>query len=189
MKNRDTFQNEILADAAEEEADWFEMNMPGYREKGKCTANVLIENIVEMLISYTAKTWAPNAEKKIMEQIKKVQATIGQIGFEPGTSQELTSTQLTMLISRFKNLFGESFSSTGNTPTMVESMLTLIERTFQDLMLPFSSNKIDYATRKVLFRSQVKDKSLKLLHSVAEILMRFANEAFKETQLPVKLER
>ncbi|ELR16321.1 dynamin domain containing protein [Acanthamoeba castellanii str. Neff] len=87
VRNRDTqgTRGYSLEQAAIEEVEWFNRNLPGYVDKKLASSLVLVEKLVEMMCTYVESTWATQAKLAINARIDKLKRDLDGLG--PDVSQ------------------------------------------------------------------------------------------------------
>ena len=75
----------------------FDTQLPGYRQKGKVTNDVLIGKVAEMLCKYVTEEWAPVAQQRIIAESDMVTRQLTGLGPDPYESSPKTF--LSLLLS------------------------------------------------------------------------------------------
>jgi len=110
VRNRDTqgTRGYSLEQAAIEEVEWFNRNLPGYVDKKLASSLVLVEKLVEMMCTYVESTWATQAKLAINARIDKLKRNLDGLG-PVRTANQLP--QLLQDVSQFFCAHGVDFEA------------------------------------------------------------------------------
>jgi hypothetical protein len=110
VRNRDTqgTRGYSLEQAAIEEVEWFNRNLPGYVDKQLASSLVLVEKLVEMMCTYVESTWATQAKLAINARIDKLKRDLDGLG-PVRTADQLP--RLLQDVSQFFSTHGVEFEA------------------------------------------------------------------------------
>jgi hypothetical protein len=156
VKNRDTAYGDDLVKIALEEDAWFDKNLPGYRQRGLASSDCLVETLMNRLSDYIQKDWAPSAKEKLVQELRKKQKQLEELGFDPLVGDNWNG-KLTELLREFhRNWHSLSTVNDKATSTFIKNVLRNIQDTINECKEKSSSvnfNNLAYSNALLIAKN------------------------------------